>query len=134
MVNYTPPTGTSTCPGAITVQTAGLGSGSTFPVGTTTEEYTVMDADGNTYSCSFTITVNDNEAPSITCPANITVPNDAGICGAQVIYSVPIGSDNCPGAISIQTAGLGNGATFPVGTTTEEFTVSDAQGLSLIHI
>ena len=112
----------------MTTQTLGLGSGSTFPVGTTTEEYTVTDGAGNTATCSFTITVNDNENPDITCPADITVNNDPGICGAVVSYTPPTGTDNCPGAVTTQTLGLGSGSTFPVGTTTEEYTVTDAAG------
>ncbi|TXD71600.1 lectin-like protein, partial [Aequorivita antarctica] len=43
-------------------QTAGLPSGSTFPVGTTTNTFEVTDSNG-TSSCSFDVTVNDTEAP-----------------------------------------------------------------------
>ena len=112
------------------MQTAGLASGSAFPVGTTTNSFKVTDASGNTAICSFDVTVTDNEDPAITCPADITVNNDPGICGAVVNYSVPIGFDNCPGATTVLTAGLGNGATFPVGPTTETYTVTDAAGNS----
>jgi hypothetical protein len=128
VVNYTPPVGTDNCTGAATARTAGLGSGATFPVGTTTETYTVTDASGNKQSCSFTVTVVDNEAPSIVCPANITVNNDNGTCGAVVNYTPPVGTDNCTGAATVRTAGLGSGGTFPVGTTTETYTVTDASG------
>jgi hypothetical protein len=127
VVNYDV-TGADNCPGATTVQTSGLGSGSTFPVGTTTETYTVTDAAGNTASCSITVTVTDAEAPSISCPADITVNNDAGECGAVVDYIVTDGSDNCPGANTAQTAGLTSGSTFPVGTTVNTFMVTDAAG------
>ena len=34
----------------------------------------------------FTVTVKDDTAPMITCPDNITVGNDQGICGAKVDY------------------------------------------------
>ncbi|MEM6271887.1 MAG: HYR domain-containing protein, partial [Bacteroidota bacterium] len=71
------------------------------------------------------VTVNDTEAPTITCPSNITVSNDPGICGAVVNY-VNVPSDNCPGLTVAQTAGLPNGAVFPVGTTTNTFVVTDA--------
>ena len=90
---------------------AGLASGSTFPVGTTTVTYEVTDATGNTADCSFIVTVNDNEDPTITCPANITVNVDAGTCGAVVTYTPPVGTDNCPGATTAQTVGLGSGST-----------------------
>ncbi|MEM7104576.1 MAG: HYR domain-containing protein [Bacteroidota bacterium] len=129
-VNYATPTGNDNCPGPVTNQTAGLGSGSTFPVGITTETFTVVDAVGNSANCSFTITVNDNENPTIACPANITVDNDPGDCGAVVSYAPPTGNDNCPGPVTNQTAGLGSGSTFPVGITTETYTVVDASGNS----
>ncbi len=125
---YTPPVGTDNCPGAITTQIAGLGSGATFALGTTTETYRVTDAAGTITSCSFTITVVDTEAPSITCPASVTINNDAGICGAIFTYTPPVGTDNCPGAITTQIAGLGSGATFALGTTTETYRVTDAAG------
>jgi gliding motility-associated-like protein len=125
VVTYTAPTGTDNCTGATTAMTAGLGSGATFPVGTTTETYTVTDAANNTTSCSFTVTVVDAEAPVITCPANITVSNDSGMCDAVVTYTAPVGTDNCTGATTALTAGLASGSAFPVGTTTVTYTVTD---------
>src|SRR5438128_4616652 len=47
-------------------------SGSTFAKGTTTVTCTATDGAGNTSMCTFTVTVNDTQPPSITCPANIT--------------------------------------------------------------
>ncbi|MBV5349486.1 HYR domain-containing protein, partial [bacterium] len=102
----------------------------TFPVGVTTNTFEVTDAAGNRTSCSFTVTVVDNQAPTITCPANISVNNTPGTCGAAVTYTTPVGTDNCSGAITTQTAGLASGATFPVGVTTNTFKVTDAAGNS----
>ncbi|WP_114317121.1 HYR domain-containing protein, partial [Winogradskyella tangerina] len=115
-VNYNVPFADN-CPGSTIAQTAGIASGGTFPIGTTTNSFTVTDAAGNTTSCSFTVTVIDNEDPTITCPANITVNNDSGVCGADVNYNVPF-ADNCPGSTIAQTAGIASGGTFPIGTTT----------------
>jgi hypothetical protein len=126
-VTYTAPIGTDNCPGATTAQTGGLGSGSTFQIGTTTETYTVTDASGNSASCSFDVTVNDTENPTITCPANITTNTDPGVCGAVVTYNIT-SSDNCPGEAINQTAGLTSGSVFPIGTTTNTFVVTDAAG------
>ncbi len=109
-------------------QTAGLPSGSTFPVGTTTNTFVVTDGAGNTATCSFDVIVNDVEVPAITCPGNITQDNDPGICGAVITYTAPVGTDNCSGSTTVQTAGLASGATFPVGTTTNTFVVTDASG------
>jgi HYR domain len=87
-VTYPAATTTGLC-GPVTYSRA---SGSFFPVGTTTVN--VSTASGAT--CSFTITVTDNVPPTITCPANITVPNNAGVCSAVVNYALPSVVDNCP--------------------------------------
>ncbi len=115
------------CAGANLAQTAGLASGSSFPSGTTSNSFTVTDGSGNTAACSFTVTVNDTEAPTITCPANVVVSNDPGQCAAIVTYSVSL-NDNCAGANLAQTAGLASGSSFPSGTTSNSFTVTDGSG------
>jgi hypothetical protein len=74
----------------------GLGSGSYYPVGTTTMSYTATDLAGNTDDCSFTVTVLDGENPEITCSGPIDIPNDDGECGAYVNFELDV-SDNCPG-------------------------------------
>src|SRR6185503_4802731 len=66
-------TATDNCSGVTVVSTPA--SGSTFPVGTTTVMATATDAAGNTATCSFTVTVNDTQPPTISCPANISVGN-----------------------------------------------------------
>ena len=126
VVTFMDPVGTDNCMGAMTMQTAGMPSGSTFPLGLSMATFTVTDAAGLTASCSFTITVDDMEDPAITCPPNITMNVDAGMCTAIVTYIAPVGTDNCPGATTMQTAGLGSGMSFPVGTTTETYLVTDA--------
>ena len=128
VVSYTTPVGTDNCPGVTTVQTAGLTSGSLFPVGTTTNTFEVTDAAGSTANCSFDVIINDTENPVISCPADIAQNNDPGQCGAVVNYTAPVGTDNCPGATTVQTAGLTSGSLFPVGTTTNIFEVTDAAG------
>jgi hypothetical protein len=58
VVNFNAPTGTDNCGGVVTVtQTAGLPSGSIFPIGVNTVTYTLTDASNNSSTCSFTITV-----------------------------------------------------------------------------
>ncbi|HPT44058.1 MAG TPA: HYR domain-containing protein, partial [Paludibacteraceae bacterium] len=52
---------------------SGLGSGATFPLGTTTEVYQSTDATGNVSVCDINIIVVDNEPPMFTCPSDITV-------------------------------------------------------------
>ncbi|MFT3909366.1 MAG: HYR domain-containing protein [Ferruginibacter sp.] len=85
------------------VQTAGLPSGSYFPVGTTTNTFLATDASGNTSTCSFDVTVIDNQPPTVIFPAgNITTQLDPGQCTAVVNYPSPIVEDNiCSFADSI---------------------------------
>ena len=59
VVTYATPTVTDNCSVASNVRTAGLASGSVFPIGVTTVTYKVTDGSGNTATCSFTITVID---------------------------------------------------------------------------
>ncbi|MBK7130180.1 MAG: HYR domain-containing protein [Crocinitomicaceae bacterium] len=126
VVNFIAPVGTDNCAGPLTTLTAGQASGTLFPGGTTTNTYTVTDAHGNTASCSFDITINDIESPSITCPANITQSNDLNVCGATITYATPVGTDNCAGPITALTAGQASGTVFPIGTTTVTYEVTDA--------
>lgn len=127
VVTYTTPTGVDNCPGVTTTQTAGLPSGSTFPVGTTTNIFRATDAAGNIGTCTFTVTVNDTQAPVITCPANITVSTPAGSCTATVNYTVTA-TDNCSVATLVSTGGLASGVAYPLGTTTNTWRATDASG------
>ncbi len=128
VASYVAPVGSDNCPGATTARIAGPASGSLFPNGTTTVTHRVTDAAGNTAQCSFTVTVNDTQLPVITCPGNIVVSNDPGVCGATVSYAPPVGTDNCPGPVTVRTAGLAPGSLFPLGTTTITYRVTDAAG------
>ncbi|MFN8395285.1 MAG: HYR domain-containing protein [Bacteroidia bacterium] len=76
------------CAGGTLSQGGGLASGAAFSVGTTVNSFMATDASGNTATSPFNVTVSDNEAPSITCPANINVGTDAGQCTAMVTYNV----------------------------------------------
>ncbi len=99
-------------------------SGSFFPTGTTIVTATATDASGSA-SCSFTVTVNE-VAPSISCPANIAVNNDAGICGAAVNYAVSATGTPAP----LVTCNPPSGSTFPVGTTMVNCTASNSAGIA----
>ncbi len=123
IVNFTP-TATDNCPG-VTV-TSNPPSGSFFPVGVTTVTVTAKDASNNVKTCTFTVTVNDTQLPTVICPANISTPAAAGQCGAIVVYPGPQVSDNCPGYTVTSTPA--SGSFFPVGITTVTVTATDASG------
>ena len=95
-----------------------------FPLGTTTVIATALNGAGYD-SCSFKVIVRDVQLPVITCPANITLPNAPGQCGAVATYSVTA-TDNCGSpTLTIQPA---SGSFFPVGTTTVNAKATDASG------
>jgi len=68
----------------------------------------------------------DAPPPTITCPDNITRPNDPDVCYAAVTYAVSTG-DFC-GYTLKQVEGLPSGAGFPVGTTLNTFIVNGFDG------
>lgn len=126
VVNYVTPVGTDNCSGANTALTAGLPSGSTFPIGTTTVTHTVTDGSGLTASCSFTVTV-AGLAPAIVCPANITVSNDPGQCNAKVNFTA---TETTGVPASTITYSIAPGSVFPVGTTAVTATATNPLGTS----
>ena len=129
VVNYATPVGTDNCDQPVTTMVSfETGSGATFPVGVTPVFYRVEDVNGNFTECFFDVTVLDSEAPTITCPADITVDNDPGACGAEVFYTEPEGLDNCVFALTALATPLGSGDFFPIGTTTMTYDVLDADG------
>lgn len=112
------------------VPTATNNAGATLPVGLHRIVWIAVDANGNSTEDVQLVTVT-GQPPTISCPSNIAVYTDAGEPGAVVSYTVPVGSSTCPGVETIRTLGLGSGAFFPVGTTTEEYTVIDASNQSV---
>lgn len=101
-------------------------SNSTFPGGTTTVTWMVTDVNNLTATCTFTITVNDTQQPSITCPANMVRNTNPGACHATVTYNLPTYSDNCASlGLDYLSGGL-SGSNFPKGTTTVVWMTTDA--------
>jgi hypothetical protein len=124
VVTYAAPTVTDNCPNPGT-PTCNPPSGSIFPKGVTTVNCNVSDAMGNPASCSFTMSVNDTQKPTIACPANLTAPLAGGNC-IVVNYPAPAATDNCPG-VSVVCAPP-SGSCFGLGTTTVSCTATDASG------
>jgi len=126
VVTYTTPTATDNCGVQSVVLQSGLASGATYPVGTTTNVWRATDVNNNTSTCAFTVTVTDVTAPTITCPANISVNNNpASACSAVVTYATPTATDNCGIQSVTLQSGLASGGTFPVGTTTNVWRATD---------
>jgi hypothetical protein len=97
-----------------------------FEIGTTTVSCTAFDTSDNTAMCSFTITVNDTQAPSITCPTTVSA-NALGSPCANVNFA-PVVSDNCPDAAVV--CNPPSGSCFPLGSSTVMCLANDAVGLT----
>jgi hypothetical protein len=100
-------------------------SGSTFSLGTTTVNCSVTDSGGMSASGSFTVTVRDTTAPTVTVPANITA-EATGPSGAAVSFTASA-SDLVDGAIT-PSCSPASGSTFALGTTTVNCSATDAAG------
>ena len=125
-VTYSAPAVSDNCPG-VGSPVCSPASGSTFAKGTTTVSCNVSDANGNSASCSFTVTVNDTQAPAVATHPNISQGNDLGQCSAVVNFSAPAATDNCPGVGTVACSPA-SGATFPKGVTTVTCSATDASG------
>src|SRR6185369_15845005 len=106
-------------------------SGSTFAVGTSPVTCTATDADGNTHSDSFNVTVTrsgtggDTQPPVIQISTNIISGTDLGQCSAVVNFTVAV-TDNHPGVVVVCTPP--SGSVFPKGVTTVVCVATDAVG------
>ena len=121
IVNYPAPTATDNCSAAVTIACSPA-SGAVFPIGASTVTCTATDDAQNNAACTFTVTINDTQAPQIICPSNISVGTDPNSVTATVNYQTNV-SDNCPGATVVCSPA--SGSHFALGTTTVNCTATD---------
>ena len=95
--------------------------------------YSIEDSVGNASSCVQTIIVMDSTNPFVTCPDDVTVDADAGLCTAMVTGLIATTGDNCL-VDTIYNSRTGDGPdasdVYPVGETLVTFTVEDEEGNS----
>jgi hypothetical protein len=127
--------GSDNCPGFVlqyllsgaTVDTLFTLDDAAFNKGITQINVTVTDIAGQTANCAFAVTVNDNQAPSITAPPAVLTAANAAACSASgVLLGTPLAADNCPNFQVTNNAP----AIFPLGNTTVTWTITDDAGLS----
>ena len=112
-----------------------------FNLGVTTVTYTARDAAGNRTTCTFTVTLIESIAPTITCPANLSLGSPAFGCGVNVPNINAVFADNCAvtrltwtktGATTASSAATGinqaSNTNFNGGTTTLTYTARDLSG------
>jgi hypothetical protein len=103
-----------------------------FPLGTSTVSYLASDGSGNTWSCSFTVTVVDDEAPIALCQDILVFLGEdgtasiAGDSNDSNPLTIDAGSnDNCPVFWSVSQSQF---SCSDLGANTVILTVSDASG------
>jgi hypothetical protein len=70
----------------------------------------------------------DTVKPVLNCPADISTTITGAATTAVVNYTAPTHAANCSNSTVQHIAGLGSGAAFPIGVTTEKFVVTDGAG------
>ncbi len=110
--------------GALSV-TCAPPSGSTFPIAITAVNCSATDTRGNTAIGSFTVTIQDTTAPTLTLPANMTL-EATGPSGAVANFIVTASDvvDSTPTVTCMPPSG----STFPIATTTVNCSASDDSG------
>ncbi len=133
---WTPPTASDNCGGDIELA-SNFTPGDNLPVGENAVTYTATDAAGNETTCTFTITVTQEDAtgcyPDETAPAISDCPVDQTIstldASAAAGWSEPTFADNCSGGGGLNIRlNYSSGFSFPIGVTRVVYLVNDAAG------
>lgn len=95
-------------------------------IGSSIINFTATDIYGNTASCTANVTVEDNLAPSIDCPDDITITANTTTCAAIVNWDAVAINDNC--GLDEWKSNFEPGDTFPIGITTVTYQASDLSG------
>ncbi len=130
VVTYSPATAADNCSGATAAHLSGGASGAAFQKGMTVVTWKATDAANLTGTCTFTVTVNDTQLPTITCPANQTKNTDAGQCYAVATYTDPVAADNCMNVTKMHLSGGTSGSQFQKGATVVTWKATDAANLT----
>lgn len=102
-----------------------------FPVGATLVTWTVTDGAGNSNTCQQTVSVLDNQPPTLACPAAINLTADNGQCFASATrLLVPVASDNCTVPVVTNNAP----AQLPLGLTPVIWTAGSASCTQLVTV
>jgi len=131
-VTWAEPTASDKCDGNLSYFSRNYGPGTLFPEGTTQVIYVFKDNEGNTATCTFSVTVIDNTPPVISgTPANITVYSndyDPLTCSQLVSWTQPTAVDNCESSLSFFSRSHAPGASFNLGMTTVTYQFKDNEG------
>ena len=109
--------------------------GAVFPVGTTRVTYTATDAAGNQATCSFDVTVVDNELPVIGSVSDIIVTVPSGQTVTSVSVPEPSVSDNCSADVTgVRNDGKPLTDPYPLGETSITWSAKDPSGNNAVEV
>ncbi|NOJ98735.1 HYR domain-containing protein [Corallococcus coralloides] len=104
-------------------------NGSVLPLGTTQMNVTARDASGNESTCSFPVTVLDNQAPGRACKVNEVRVEAEGPEGAHASWPDLTPTDSLSSKVTV-TSTHASGDLFPLGLTRVEVVSTDEAGNS----
>ncbi|RKH49955.1 HYR domain-containing protein, partial [Corallococcus llansteffanensis] len=103
--------------------------GSLLPLGTTRMTMTAQDRAGNTSTCSFPVTVRDEQPPAPACKVSEVRVEAEGPDGAHASWPEQTSADNVSSQTTV-TSTHASGDLFPLGITPVQFTSIDEAGNS----
>ncbi|XP_072175569.1 uncharacterized protein [Diadema setosum] len=100
-------------------------SGGSFAIGSHTVFASATDSSGNTGQCTFNVEVSDAQAPTLSCPSDITQPADQGAVTTTVTWSITAtdNSGESPTITSSHQPGL-----YSLGSVSVVATATDSAG------
>ncbi len=126
-VNLDPPVVDDNCDDA--PELIGFTPTITLQAGSSIITYAATDNYGNTSSCSFSITVFDNNPPVFDkCPDDFTVDTELDTCGAFPTWITPNATDDCDTDGIDIFSDYESGGFLPVGTTLVTYSAVDNVG------
>ncbi len=104
-----------------------------FPAGTTTVACTASNGVSPDATCTFNVTVNANQTPTVVAPPNVSTTTGAGATTCSAFVSdaqlgTATAANTCDGPVTITRSGVPSGNNFPVGMTTITYTGTDPAG------
>ncbi len=106
---------------------AGLASGASFPIGVSDVTYMAQDDAGNVSQFTFKVIVVCDDKWMLTCPSDIVMNADKGVCGTTVAYATPMVTT--AGMVELTlTHGQMSKSFFKAGSTTNTFLAQDRAG------
>jgi hypothetical protein len=128
-------TATDACGGTITISNSrnsgGADASGAYPFGITNVTFTATDASGNQSQCTVPVTVANQQAPILSCPASLPAQECSGAEGAYVSLQATA-TDVCGRGLTVSNDRTGDGldasGAFPLGATSVVFTARDAEG------